>query len=360
MRVVLSLRTRDHVDLVDAHIEFHLGAGVDAIIATDHRSQDGTRAVLERYEHDGSLVLVRNDEEKYTPGMWMNEVARRAATELGADWVIHSDADEFWWPRGGDLKDVLAAVPRRYGVVRAFWRHFAPRPDSDEHFAERMTVRMASRGPWMGVEHTFHPNVKVIHRADPSLEIMRGSHDVRTDMAMLRSWYPIELLHFPLRTRAQAAAKYAAWQPVLDRGIEVAGHVDSAVDAIRDGTFGSFYERYVLDDERVEEGLRDGWLTVDTRLRDALRLLAGSAGTPLADVSPISPRGRRSLPLEFPAFDLAEQVAHAEDAMTLADPVERVRQRVDRFERRLTALERSSIPRGLSQRSRARTTTPRS
>ena len=34
-------------------------------------------------------------------------MGRLAATELGADWVIHSDADEFWWPRGESLKDVL-------------------------------------------------------------------------------------------------------------------------------------------------------------------------------------------------------------------------------------------------------------
>ena len=123
MRLVLSLRTRDHVDLVDAHVAFHLSAGVDAIIATDHRSEDGTRAALERYERDGSLVLVRNDEERYIPGMWMNEITRMAATELGADWVIHSDADEFWWPRGGDLKavtgDRAATLRRRAGVLAA-------------------------------------------------------------------------------------------------------------------------------------------------------------------------------------------------------------------------------------------------
>ena len=211
-------------------------------------------------------------------------------------------------------------------------------------------MRMVSHGPWMGVEHTFHPNVKVVHRADPSLEILRGSHDVRTDMAMLRSWYPIELLHYPLRTYAQAEAKYAAWQPVLDSGIEVARHVDSAADAMRNGSFGSFYERYVLDDELLEKGLRDGWLVVDTRLRDVLRQLAGDPDMPLTNASSIAPRDPASPPLDFPSFDLAEQAAHADDAMSLADPTERARQRVDALERRLAALERPSIRRVLSRR----------
>ena len=65
-----------------------------------------------------------------------------AATELGADWVINADADEFWWPRGGTLKDVFALVPARYGVVRGCWRHFLPRPDEGGFFAERMIVRL--------------------------------------------------------------------------------------------------------------------------------------------------------------------------------------------------------------------------
>ena len=71
-------------------------------------------------------------------------MAQLAATELGADWVLNADADEFWWPQGSGLKDVLAAVPERYGVVRAAWRNFVPRPLDADFFAERMTVRLCT------------------------------------------------------------------------------------------------------------------------------------------------------------------------------------------------------------------------
>ena len=57
-------------------------------------------------------------------------MARFAATELEADWVINSDADEFWWPRGGTLKDVFETIPARNSAsCAAAWRHFLPRPD---------------------------------------------------------------------------------------------------------------------------------------------------------------------------------------------------------------------------------------
>ena len=113
-------------------------------VATDNASSDGTTEILERYERAGVLRLIREPADDMRQDEWVTGMARLAATEHGADWVINSDADEFWWPRGGSLKDVLATVPDRFGVVRGCWRHFLPRPDDGAFFAERMTVRLAT------------------------------------------------------------------------------------------------------------------------------------------------------------------------------------------------------------------------
>src|SRR3990170_8867876 len=103
----MTLLARDEADVLDAQLTFHLNAGVDFVVATDNRSVDGTTEILESYEREGLVHLIREPADDRRHGEWFTRMAQLAATEFAADWVINSDADEFWWPRGGSLKDVL-------------------------------------------------------------------------------------------------------------------------------------------------------------------------------------------------------------------------------------------------------------
>ena len=132
MKLVMTLLARDEADIVESWLAFHLNAGVDFVVATDNRSVDGTTEVLERYAREGHLHLIRESGEDLRQNEWVTRMARLAATDFAADWVINSDADEFWWPRGASLRDVLDAVPARYGTVGAFLRVFVPRPETGD------------------------------------------------------------------------------------------------------------------------------------------------------------------------------------------------------------------------------------
>src|ERR671924_547649 len=147
MNVVLTVLARDEADVIDAQVAFHLNAGVDFVIATDNNSQDGTTEILEAYASEGVLHLIREPAEGLRQGEWVTRMARLAATEFGADWVIHGDADEFYWPRGVNLKEVFEPIPERFGVVRTFVRAFLLRPDDGGFFAERMTARLSAQAP---------------------------------------------------------------------------------------------------------------------------------------------------------------------------------------------------------------------
>jgi hypothetical protein len=341
VKLVVTVLARDEADVVDAQIAFHLNAGADFVIATDNNSHDGTTEILQSYAGEGVLHLIHEPAEGLRQGEWVTRMARLAATDFGADWVINSDADEFWWPRGGSLKDVLAAVPKRYGIVNAFWRSFVPRPDDERFFAERMTIRLSQQAPINDPSSVYRPVTKVAHRADPQVQVGRGNHDlIGSRFRTLTTWHPIEVLHFPLRSRAQWRRKVELQGEAFTKHIERAGtgyHL-SAYSALRGGRIDEQYESKLVDKAAVERGLRDGALVLDTRLRDVLRALRLESG---------AEKSRRfALPAELPhpltlppATD-ADEAAYAVEAAVLseADAV-RVQRRLDAFEQRLHALE---------------------
>jgi hypothetical protein len=262
----MTLRARNEADILDAQLSFHLNAGVDFVVAIDNGSTDETPEILESYARDGYLAFTQ-DPNVYEQGEWVTQMARRAGTEFGADWVVNSDADEFWWPRGGSLKEILSAVPARYGSVRGMWRHFAPRPDEDGFFAERMTVRVCN--PGADDNSPYSPRYKTVHRARPDVEVLPGNHRaLGPGLEPIRGWYPIDVLHFPIRSLRHFTEKYLRqWALLKTRFGEATFHAE------REGRLREFYGTYVVDDDALARGLADGSLAVDTRLRDALRVL---------------------------------------------------------------------------------------
>ena len=327
MKLVVTVLARDEADVIDAQVAFHLNAGADLIIATDNNSQDGTAEILRRYQREGALHLIHEPAEGLRQSEWVTRMARLAATEFAADWVINTDADEFWWPRGESLKDVLAAVPQRYGVVEAFWRTFVPRPDDDRSFAERMTARLTQQAPINDPSSFYRPVTKVAHRADPNVIVGRGNHGlVDSPLQPLRTWHPLEVLHFPLRS-------YAQWRRKVElQGVAFTEHIERAgtgyhlkgYDALQGGRIEEQHAALVVDDAGLERGLSDGTLARDTRLRDALRTLKSGGG-----------------PLRFDLPTVADDAIYAVEAAALDEAdVIRVERRIDALERRLRALER--------------------
>ena len=325
MKLVVTVLARDEADVIDAQISFHLNAGADFVIATDNNSRDGTTEILEGYVREGVLHLIHEPAEGLRQGEWVTRMARLAATDFGADWVINTDADEFWWPRGGSLKEVLAAVPEQYGIVQAFWRSFVPRPDDDAFFADRMIVRLSQQAPINDPTSFYRPVIKVAHRADPHVLVARGNHTLLDSSFLpLATWHPLEVLHFPLRSRAQWTRKVQLQGDAFTKHIERAGtgyHL-KGYDALRAGRIDEQYESLVVDDAALERGIADGTLGADSRLRDALRTLRAG--------------GR----LTFAAPTDAEDVAYAVETAVLDEAyIVRAQRRLDALEQRLAALE---------------------
>ena len=355
MKVVMTLLVRDEVDIVEPWLAFHLNAGADFVVATDNRSQDGTTEVLERYAREGLVHVISEPGEDLRDGEWVTRMARLAATDFGADWVINSDADEFWWPRGGSLARVLDAIPERYGTVGAFLRTFVPRPGSAD-FAERMTVRFSALAPINDPSSLYRPIRKIVHRADPEVTLVRGHHAVKdSSLAPLRGWFPIETFHFPLRTPEQCARKAVVMGTAFEQHIDrpSTGYLAKMFEAVKAEAIGDYYASLVVADAELEDGIAEGRLVVDTRLRDALRNLhlapEDSSRTGRTFALP-----GEAAELTFSLPTLVEEAEYAVEAAALGEAdVIRLQRRLDLLERRLASLERRLPARVYRRASRA-------
>ncbi len=262
----MTLLVRDEADIVDANIRYHLAQGVTFVIATDNRSVDGTARILRDHERAGHLRYLYEPQSTFAQSEWVTRMARLAATEHAADWVINNDADEFWWPHSGDLRSTLASIPSDVGILEAPRSNFAPRPEHIGPWANRMVVReLASRNalgrPLPG---------KVCHRAHAAVVVAPGNHAAIVPGA--ERWQgqsPIQILHYPMRSRGQMMRKVGHAREALKQG-QAQGVGETWVHMVEmqhRGTFPAWYAQQELDDLAVDSGIEDGRLVEDRRLQ---------------------------------------------------------------------------------------------
>ncbi len=279
--LALTLLVRDEVDIVAANIDFHLAQGVDVVIATDNLSVDGTTDVLREYERQGVLHYLWEPDDDYAQATWVSRMARLASVEHGADWVINADADEFWWPREGDLASTLAGVPTGTDVVIAQRFDFVVRPDDDQRFDQRMRWRRTQ-----SINHQGRPiGYKVAHRGHPEAEVSMGNHFALhphegEDLDDGR----IEILHFPMRSYAQFTNKILKGGAAIERNPELAPEVGvvwrDMLELHRRGEFEAGWDEWLVDDAELAAAIDAGEVILDERLVTYLDGLAAARAAP--------------------------------------------------------------------------------
>ena len=220
-------------------------------------------------------------------------MGRMAATEFEADWVIHNDADEFWWPISGTIKEALAGIPESFGAVVAPRAEFVGRPDGPGSFAERLVFRER--------RSTLQP--KVAHRADPDVVVLhRGAHEVaaasdgdlwralrppgravhrsvrdageepqgdREDIRLV--WaptWPLRIFHFPLRSFEQFRRRTEI--SLHQGGFRDSGRFRRLRQHYEQGRLEELYARADLGRRRGRGGIREHKLVRDERIAELL------------------------------------------------------------------------------------------
>lgn len=252
--LVLCLTIRDEVDVVRTFVEYHLRRGVDLILATDHRSVDGTSDLLATFARGGRLRLFREEGEGFDQVRWATRMARIAAVEHDAAWVLHADADELWWPAGGDVRAALAAVPPDVGSVSAPRANFLPVADTTDPFWARMRVR--DRRSENSLGQPLPP--KVGHRGAPDVDLHPGNHGVRSpSLGRTVDATGLEILHYPVRTWPQLERKIAQGMRAVEANHDWPPGAASTWRHLegerRAGRLRRWWERQVALGERVDD-----------------------------------------------------------------------------------------------------------
>jgi glycosyl transferase family 2 len=291
VKLAMTLIVRNEADIIEDNLRYHLAQGVDFFVVLDNGSTDGTIEILERYERDGILRIVRLAGTVLTIQRKGNTQIARLAHEMGADWVLHNDADEFWWPVTGNLKEALGAIPDGYGVVLVPRTEFLPRPDGLGSFTERLTIREARFRRPPRTAHRARPDIKLwsTHPIDlwvkgesskPSTLVGKpvlrtaATHREETGLELVMApEFPIGIFHFPLRSFEQYSKKIKIiddnW--MWDRNEET----KALHEAYESGKLEDVFRKLLMDPDEVAAGLEEGWLVEDTSLRDYLAACPG-------------------------------------------------------------------------------------
>ena len=274
MKLVMTLLVRDEEDIVADNLDFHLAQGVDEVIVTDNGSVDGTLEILRAYEARGLVRIIVEPTDDYSQGRWVTRMARMAATEHKADWVINNDADEFWWPRAGTLRTLFEGLGGDVGAVVGHRTNFVPRPEDDRPYWERMTLR--ERESLNPVGKPLPP--KLAHRAHPEIVVVQGNHRIKgPDVGSEVDDGSIEILHFPMRSYAQFENKIVKGGRAYARNKELPEKTGRTwrqlYETWEQGRLPAHYEASVV----AEAARKD--LLEDTRLRDYLEARRLSAST---------------------------------------------------------------------------------
>lgn len=336
MRIVMTLMVRDEADIVGAMLTHHRSQGVDHVIVTDNASVDGTLDILRRFEREGFVTVWHDPEHRKQQWQTVTRMARYAATDLAADWVINADADEFWVPPDGSetVRTVLERVPADIAVFAARVVNLTGAPARSGTGLQRLHLRdQRSEETLRASGIPFHPTPDAVHRAHQYVEIGQGNH-----RASAPGWSEpelreeLEVLHLPWRSWSQYEYKVRVSGEAYLRNPDLApsprhhGMLDFR--RLNEGWLEAAYIAKHPDPDEITAGLADGSFVSEKRLAvlesaDVPGLVPDHAYEP-EKLEALRSEGRRIRRVELRGEDDANRVQAFHDlAVAQRDDAER-------------------------------------
>jgi hypothetical protein len=265
IKLIMTLLVRDEEDIIEKNIRFHLNHGVDFIVATDNGSVDGTMNILKEYENNGILHLIDEKKQDYSQSEWVNRMGKLAYEKYNADIIFHCDADEFWSPKSGNLKNeilknqnadvlkvnVVNVLLEEHQGVETFpgdCRWAVVNPYETENYEEDTKYKNI---------YLFRYPRKVIYKTKKGyLDVNQGNHGiVATQELTINESEDITIYHFPIRSRNQFNQKVknggSSYESNKRLDKSIGFHLKRWFESYKNNRLGDEYMKLILKKENA-------------------------------------------------------------------------------------------------------------
>lgn len=251
MKIGMTLLVKNEIDIIETHVRYHRPK-VDFIVAMDNMSTDGTYEKLQDLsrEYDGITVLTMAS-KVYDQSLWVSRMVRHCE-DLGADWVVNSDADEFFV---GDLKYVIGEFWRvGANIVYPDGTTFWPTEMDDLSVADPVRRLLWCDGPQIPFG-----NKKAIHVTKGFSHVEQGNHFVRFLSPIrdhIQETPSLLLYHYPFRSEQQFVSKHrGVWSStkLSQMGVGWQGINNVFVEGGEESLKKYYHEQIVFSQDRAEK-----------------------------------------------------------------------------------------------------------
>jgi hypothetical protein len=274
-KLVMTLIAKDEIDIIRYNIEFHLKRGVDFFIATDNDSNDGTRDVFLEYASKGLLFFIDEKGNNFDKKEWVNRMGKIAFENFNAEVIIHNDADEFWYPLSGNLKDDLTLheeadvlIVDRINVVLENKNGLESFPNDTKYAVINPIISENTKDDSKNKNlYFFKLQSKLATRTSRTglINVTTGNHAFEsTDTSIIQKKINnIEIYHFPVRSKKQFEKR------VITNGISVRNntnlgkedswHIKRWYDSFLEGNINSDYNQILINKDEALELIKYGF-----------------------------------------------------------------------------------------------------
>lgn len=238
-KIIVVSMAKNEADIIESFVRYYM-TFVDGMIIVDHNSEDDTGGILNELKKEYPSLVVENlDIVEYAQYAIMTSLMHKAANEMGADWILPLDIDEYLiTTNGADCRSLIRDIKKN--VVSVDWIDHEL-VDTEHDRDKFLLSRLCNSATKPNAMSKIIVNGNFVR--NHTVRLVQGNHGVVIQaengieglVATSRSTSFI-LAHFPFRSQGQYISKNAiGWLTTSLKYSSVttmSGHWKKAFDAI--------------------------------------------------------------------------------------------------------------------------------